>query len=83
MDKFSDELRFILITSEASVLKLEEQGIQTSISGLSVEVTKTAHKKCVRCWHSRSEVGSIEGHESICHRCYENVEGEGETRNYA
>ena len=83
LDKFSDELRFIFITSEASVLKLEEQGIQTSISGLSVEVTKTAHKKCVRCWHSRSEVGSIEGHESICQRCYENVEGEGETRNYA
>ena len=82
-DKFSDELRFIFITSEATVHSLQNQGKETSISGLNLKVTKTSDQKCVRCWHSRPEVGSIEGHETICQRCHENVEGEGEIRNYA
>ena len=83
LDNFSDELRFIFITSEVKVSKYNGEGNKTNIQGLNVLVTKTTNQKCVRCWHSRPEVGSIEGHESICQRCLVNVEGDGEIRNFA
>ncbi|HJM58986.1 MAG TPA: zinc finger domain-containing protein, partial [SAR86 cluster bacterium] len=79
---FSEELRFVFITSEANVFG-SEGGNQTNIEGLRVEVSKTDNQKCVRCWHSRSEVGQISGHESLCERCHENVEGKGEVRLFA
>ena len=82
LDKFSEELRFVFITSEANVFG-SEGGNQTNIEGLRVEVSKTDNQKCVRCWHSRSEVGQISGHESLCERCHENVEGKGEVRLFA
>ena len=82
LDKFGDELRFIFITSDAKV-NLSEEGKDTNLEGLRINVSKTDNQKCVRCWHSRPEVGQIKEHESICQRCYENVEGEGELRLYA
>jgi len=50
---------------------------------LKVKVVKTDNQKCIRCWHSRPEVGQIKQHESLCERCYENVEGQGEVRLFA
>ena len=50
---------------------------------MRIIVTKTNHQKCVRCWHSRPEVGTIKGHESICARCLGNIEGDGEIRIFA
>ena len=83
LDNFSEELRFIFITSEAKVYKLGQNGNDTNIQGLKINVQKTGYEKCVRCWHSRPEVGTIKGHEAICQRCYENVEGNGEIRIFA
>ena len=83
LDSFSDELRFIFITSEAKVSELNEDSSKTNIEGMRIKVSKTINQKCVRCWHSRPEVGSIKGHESICMRCYENVVGDGEIRIFA
>jgi len=83
LDDFSEELRFIFITSEAKVYKSRQDGNDTNIQGLKINVRKTKYKKCVRCWHSRPEVGTIKGHEAICQRCYENVEGNGEIRIFA
>ena len=83
LDNFSEELRFIFITSEAKVYKLGQDGNDTNIQGLKINVQKTGYEKCVRCWHSRPEVGTIKGHEAICQRCYENVEGNGEIRIFA
>ena len=82
LDKFEEELRFIFITSDAKV-SLSEEGSSTNIEGLKVKVVKTQNQKCVRCWHSRPDVGQIKGHESICGRCYENVKGKGEVRLFA
>ena len=82
LDKFEDELRFIFITSDAKV-SLSEEGSSTNIEGLKVKVVKTDNQKCVRCWHSRPEVGQIKEHESLCERCHENVEGQGEVRLFA
>ena len=83
LDKFSSELRFIFITSEAKVSDIGQEGNDSAIQGMRVQVKKTNHQKCVRCWHSRPEVGTIKGHESICQRCYENVKGNGEIRIFA
>lgn len=83
LSKFSDELRFVFITSEARVFDFEEKGEATELEGLRVGVRKTNEKKCERCWHSREEVGQIDKHPSLCGRCVENIEGEGEIRLYA
>ncbi len=83
LNKFSDELRFIFITSEASIKEFQEIGNKTSFEDMRIIVTKTNHQKCVRCWHSRPEVGTIKGHESICARCLSNIEGDGEIRIFA
>ncbi|SVD10946.1 uncharacterized protein METZ01_LOCUS363800, partial [marine metagenome] len=83
LGKFSQELKFIFITSEAKVLPKNGEGEETDLEGLKVRVNKTLNKKCERCWHSRPEVGSINDHPQLCSRCLENIEGNGETRLYA
>jgi isoleucyl-tRNA synthetase len=84
--KLEDELRFVLLTSTASVKAIGEKtetAQQTDIEGLFVEVSPVGGEKCDRCWHHTFDVGTIDGHEKICGRCVSNVEGEGETRKFA
>ncbi|MEH6454360.1 MAG: isoleucine--tRNA ligase, partial [Psychromonas sp.] len=81
-----DELRFILITSQAELKSLAdtpENAIQTEVTGLSVTVVKSAAAKCERCWHHREEVGQNEQHPELCGRCVTNIDGEGEVRKFA
>ncbi|RHW22939.1 isoleucine--tRNA ligase [Pseudomonas jilinensis] len=84
--KLGDELRFVLITSYASVADLAEAGsdaVETELAGLKLKVVKSGHGKCVRCWHFREDVGQHAGHEEICGRCVENIDGSGEVRQHA
>ncbi|MGC9422365.1 isoleucine--tRNA ligase [Vibrio sp.] len=86
LNKLQDELRFVLLTSKATVKALEEQtdaAQVTEIDGLFVQVSKIDAEKCERCWHYTADVGTISGHETICGRCVSNVEGEGEQRQFA
>ncbi len=90
LEMLSEELRFILITSEATLAKLEEAPndvVMVSLQGdsheFAIQATPSEHAKCVRCWHHRPEVGSIKKHQELCGRCVDNVDGEGETRQYA
>ena len=81
-----DELRFVLITSQAVVKPLAEatqSAQQTEITGLLVSVVKSAAKKCERCWHHREEIGQNEQHPELCSRCVTNIEGQGEVRKFA
>lgn len=81
-----DELRFILITSEAQVQAAASQPsntMPTEVEGLWLQVTASEQAKCVRCWHRREDVGSNQQHPELCGRCIENVEGAGEKRQYA
>jgi len=73
MARLGDELRFVLITSRATLHRGEER----------VEVTPSAHAKCERCWHYRRDVGADKSHETLCGRCVANLSGTGETRKYA
>lgn len=83
--KLEDELRFVLITSSASLNKLDESqsGNATELDNLRVEVTSAEGTKCIRCWHVRDDVGSDPKHPEICTRCVSNIEGPGEVRHYA
>jgi isoleucyl-tRNA synthetase len=76
LESFADDLRFLLITSRATVH--QENG-----SGLRIQVTPSSHIKCDRCWHYRADVGSDKDHPAICSRCVSNLFGEGEPRKFA
>ncbi|MGH8562113.1 MAG: class I tRNA ligase family protein, partial [Nevskiales bacterium] len=80
-----DELRFALITSEASVSAASRRPADaqaTDIEGLWVRAAASPHAKCGRCWHHRADVGDNSAHPSLCERCVQNVEQGGETRRY-
>jgi len=72
-----DDLRFVLITSQASVTRVSTASEQ----GIVVHASKDS--KCPRCWHYRSDIGSDPAHAEICGRCVTNLYGEGEARAHA
>ncbi len=83
-----DELRFVLITSEATIQPLSEKGDAQVVAlnddhSVAINVKKAEGEKCVRCWHVRPDVGANPDHPLICERCVENVEGAGESRRFA
>ena len=79
-----EELRFVFITSEARVLPLAEKSSDAkAVEDFWVSVAPSSNEKCIRCWHRREDVGSVEGHPEICGRCADNIDGEGEVRRYA
>ena len=69
-----DDLRFVLITSKASVRRGE---------ALSITVTPSPDRKCERCWHWRPDVGCDASHPGLCGRCVANLFGGGESRRFA
>lgn len=69
-----EDLRFVLITSAATVV---------AGPGLAVQVTPSTAPKCERCWHYRGDVGIDAEHPSLCGRCVSNLFGAGETREVA
>jgi isoleucyl-tRNA synthetase len=84
--KLSNELRFVLITSTASVAPLAAapaDAVVTEVAGLKLKVVKSGHAKCARCWHHREDVGVDPQHPEICGRCVDNISGAGEVRHYA
>jgi len=86
LDALQDELRFVLITSGASVLPDSNaplNAVLTDVPGLSVTVSPTANKKCERCWHRTPDVDHNPEYPGICGRCVANVAGKGEVRDYA
>jgi len=87
LDKIGDELRFIFITSYVRIHPLAdkpENAIKAEgVENLYMQVHASNHEKCDRCWHYREDVGSVDGHETICGRCVENVDGSGEHRLHA
>jgi isoleucyl-tRNA synthetase len=86
LSPLEDELRYVFITSYATVLPESPEHadkLPTEIDGLELRLRASAKTKCVRCWHHRHDVGINPDHPELCGRCVENVEGAGETRLYA
>jgi isoleucyl-tRNA synthetase len=69
-----DDLRFVLITSAATLKRGDE---------LAITVTPSDATKCERCWHWRTDVGRDPQHPAICGRCVANLSGAGEPRLHA
>ncbi len=69
-----DDLRFVTITSAATVVAGD---------ALAVQVTPSTHPKCERCWHWRADVGVDPARPGLCERCVANLYGSGEPRRFA
>lgn len=86
LTRLGDELRFVLITSVAT---LQPQSAApaaaqvTELDGLQLGISASTEDKCVRCWHQRADVGASSEHPELCSRCIENIDGAGEQRLYA
>jgi isoleucyl-tRNA synthetase len=81
-----DELRFLLITSQAKVVATDTpppDSVPSHAENVWIEVKPSTQPKCVRCWHLRPDVGSDPRHPELCVRCVLNIEGPGEERKYA
>jgi isoleucyl-tRNA synthetase len=76
LKSLGDDLKFITITSSATV---EE----ANVTEISVSVKSSAHQKCGRCWHYRDDVGHDSQHPDLCGRCTTNLFGPGEKRQAA
>jgi isoleucyl-tRNA synthetase len=72
-----DDLKFVFITSQASVEKVADAAQE------AVAVTPSTAEKCERCWHYRRDVGHDAAHPGLCARCTSNLFGAGEPRRYA
>lgn len=88
LSELGEELRFILITSEARVLPANAHPADAARAALPghelwIEARASTHPKCIRCWHHRPDVGRDRRHPLLCARCVANVEGAGEQRRIA
>ena len=77
LQQLGDDLKFILITSDAQVFPVASSAEE------KILVTASAHKKCERCWHYRADVGEHAEHPGLCGRCVSNLFGQGERRHAA
>jgi len=81
-----DELRFVLITSGATLASLDSaptEAAATELPELRLQVHVSPAEKCERCWHRREDVGRHTQHPTLCGRCVDNVDGQGEQRHFA
>ena len=89
LSKLGNELRFVFITSEAKVKPYADHPdtateVLIGNTRLAIDASKSNSKKCVRCWHLRSDVSTDATHPELCSRCITNIAaGSGELRKYA
>ncbi len=73
LKSLDDDLRFVFVTSQATVVEGAHE----------ITVTPSTYRKCERCWHYRQDVGADPSHPEICARCTSNLFGDGERRVHA
>lgn len=77
LNSLGDDLKFVLITSAATVTEVGSEAEE------NIVVTPSSQQKCERCWHYRADVGSHAEHAGLCGRCVSNLFGNGEDRHFA
>ncbi len=86
LQAIGDELRFVLITSKATVLPLDVCPKTLAIHaelGIAIAVEASEANKCSRCWHRVDDVGTDRAHPELCLRCVGNISGHDEKRLHA
>ncbi|MFZ1875061.1 MAG: isoleucine--tRNA ligase [Chania sp.] len=87
LNSLQDELRFVLLTSAATVAPLADAPADAQpselLKGLKIAFSTAAGEKCPRCWHYTTDIGQVAEHAELCGRCVTNVAGDGEKRNFA
>jgi isoleucyl-tRNA synthetase len=84
--RFEDELRFVLITSEATLAPLSagSDARTTELDGLKVAIRLSEFDKDERSWERRADVGANPDHPTLSARSIANLPGgPGEVRRYA
>ncbi|WP_175944754.1 isoleucine--tRNA ligase [Burkholderia pyrrocinia] len=77
LTSLGEDLKFVLITSAAMVVKVDDEAQE------SVDVAASKYQKCERCWHYREDVGAHADHPTLCGRCFSNLFENGEIRSAA
>ncbi|HCK92472.1 MAG TPA: isoleucine--tRNA ligase, partial [Gammaproteobacteria bacterium] len=81
LNQLGEELRFVLQVSKVTVKNFkEEKQVSTDAEGMLIQVSANSDEKCERCWHRQPDIGQYVKHPSLCGRCVENVDGDGESR---
>ena len=75
-DSFVDELRFLFISGDVYMSSND------AASEIEVIAIPSIKPKCGRCWHRREDVGTHQAHPTLCGRCVDNVDGNGEHRKW-
>ncbi|MBW5407979.1 isoleucine--tRNA ligase [Morganella morganii] len=86
LNSLGNELRFVLLTSQADVKPLSaapESAVNSELDGLRIGFGKAAGSKCPRCWHYATDIGQDSEYPELCGRCVTNVAGNGEERKFA
>ncbi|MEQ5119841.1 isoleucine--tRNA ligase [Morganella morganii] len=86
LNSLGNELRFVLLTSQADVKPLSaapESAVNSELGGLRIGFGKAEGSKCPRCWHYATDIGQDSEHPELCGRCVTNVAGNGEERKFA
>jgi len=84
--RLEDELRFVLITSDATLKSLAEKSdtaVESELTGLWLDAGAAEQPKCARCWHHREDVGRIQSILNCANVVWTTLEGDGEVRHYA
>ncbi|WP_228062683.1 isoleucine--tRNA ligase [Lysobacter sp. H23M47] len=76
LSPFVDELRFLFISGD---VYMSSNDAASEIEVIAIPSTKP---KCGRCWHHREDVGTHDAHPTLCGRCVDNVDGNGEHRKW-
>lgn len=88
LSRLGDELRFVLITSTATVEPLsakpaDAEQLPAGEGAVAVSASVASGEKCDRCWHRSETVGTHSEHAPLCERCVSNAFGDGEERRFA
>ncbi|HAT1512998.1 isoleucine--tRNA ligase [Morganella morganii] len=86
LNSLGNELRFVLLTSQADVKPLSaapESAVNSELDGLRIGFGKAEGSKCPRCWHYATDIGQDSEYPELCGRCVTNVAGNGEERKFA
>ncbi|MEX1201033.1 MAG: isoleucine--tRNA ligase [Methylophaga sp.] len=77
--KLGAEQKFLFIVSKVNLSATDNSDNST----YSVDIQRSQHARCERCWHQTEDVGSHAEHPDLCGRCVSNAFGDGEQRQFA